>query len=182
MTPSPTCQRRPRGVLKAFGYFRVTVLALLGLLITLLITSTSRDRTVPRLSVHFTGEITSGLHRNPFGHFVLSNEWNRPLEWTREGVEAPQDRDIAFGASVDSNIPMGTLQPGTSTNLPILVPHTKGVPFRVMIGYAYPPRTLDRIRSRLPNSLPIIDRLWPRSNLRRTFTSEWFYATADYTR
>src|SRR6185436_14780923 len=109
----------------------------------------------PRLSLRFTGEISSGLHLNPFGRFVLSNEWNRPLVWFRDGVDAPQDPDIAFSASVDSQVLYGTLQPGTSTNFPALVPHTKGVPFRVIIGYSSPPRTLDRLRARLPNPLPV---------------------------
>ena len=167
-------------MVKIFGYCAVSVLALVGLLITSLVRS--RERTLPRLSLHFTGDTSSGLHLNPFGRFILSNEWNRPLEWSRDGVDAPQDPDIGWSASVDSQILFGTLLPGTSTNFPTLVPHTKGVPFRVMIGYACPPRIIDRIRSRLPDPLPVIDRLWPKSNLRRTFTSEWFYATADYTR
>src|SRR4051794_25080934 len=71
--------------------------------------------TLPLLSIHFTGEIWGGLHRNPFGQFLISSLVKRPLRWSRADVEAPLDADLAFSASVDSNIPVGTLQPGAIT-------------------------------------------------------------------
>jgi hypothetical protein len=175
-----TLPTRLRKAVLTFGCYAVPALALTALLITSLVSS--RDRPAPRFSVHFTGEISPGLHLNPFGHFILSNEWNRTLEWSRDAVEAPQDPDIVWSASADSQFLFGRLRPGASTDFRALVPHTKGVPFRVIIGYNSPPRPLDRIRVRLPDSLTIVDRLWPRPNLRRTFTSEWFNATADYSR
>ena len=137
------------------------------------------ERRLPLISVEFTGEISLGSHFNPFGRFIVRNEGSRPVRWGRAGVDIPQDPD-AEGRAADSNLPWGTLEPGGYTNFPALVAHTKGFPFRVMVEYASELSVLDRIRTKLPSPLPVIDRVWPRDYVWRTYTSQWFYATADY--
>jgi hypothetical protein len=80
---------------------------------------------------------------------------------------------------VDSNIPNGKLEPGASTNFPAIVPDTKGTPFRVSVAYSFQPRALDRLRAKLPNSIPGLDLIWPIEGP-YIFTSQWFRAPADY--
>jgi hypothetical protein len=156
--------------------YALALLALAGLLLYLALRRS--QNVVPPVSVHFTGEISDGLHVNQFGRFTISNQWNCPLRWGRDGVDAPGDPDLRASAGVDSNLPHGVLGIGGHTNFPALVPHTKGVPFRIMVGYARVPGPLDRIRARLP---PVLDRVWPKRDVWGTLTSQWFYATADYT-
>jgi hypothetical protein len=114
---------------------------------------------------------------NPFGRFIITNRSSRAVRWARTGVDAPSD---PFGVSVDSNIPRGLLQPGAHTNFRALVPSTKGFAFRIMVDCAPEPHALDRIRAKLPSPLPVLDLVWPRTDLSRTVTSRWFHATADY--
>lgn len=141
-----------------------------------------REPARPPISLEFTGETSTGLHLNPFGRFIVRNLRGHPVRWSRAGVEAPQDLDLPFSAGLDSFIPFGTLGPGAQTNFLAMVPHTKGVAFRVLVGYAAEPGLLDRVRAKLPSPLPVIDAVWPRSDVWRTYTSQWFYATQDYTR
>jgi hypothetical protein len=169
-------QMRAYRVSVEYMRYALPLLALGGLFLSFALRHS--QNVLPPVSVHFTGEISGGLHVNQFGRFIISNQWNRPVQWARNGVDAPGDPDLGWSASVDSNIPHGILGTGAHTNFPALIPHTKGVPFRILVGYALGPGPLDRIRARMP---PLMDRVWPKRDVRRTFTSQWFHATADYT-
>jgi hypothetical protein len=134
----------------------------------------------PPLSIHFTGRITRGLHVHPFGELIVTNISGQTLHWSRGEVEAPSDRTLSFSAGFDSNAEYGRLEPYSSTNFEAIVPHTKGIPFRIVIAYNYEPQPLDRLRTNLVKWCPILDRAWPGASRYHTFTSQWFYATADY--
>jgi hypothetical protein len=99
------------------------------------------NRPNPPLSITFTAKTSEGLlHLISFGEFVLTNKEKVPLEWRRGPVEAPSDPDVLLNVVFDSyQNDGGTLQAGTSTNFRALVPHTKDVPFRILINYAPPP-------------------------------------------
>ena len=135
----------------------------------------------PALSLRFTEQVSDGIHVNPFGQFSLTNLSGQALQWSRVAVEAPRDPDLFFSASLDSNIPRGELNKSASTNFRALVPHSKGVPFRVLVSYAPEPRAIDKLRARLPRIFPSVNLIWSGNPpISRVFTSQWFYATTDY--
>jgi hypothetical protein len=172
-----SCAERSRSD-QGRGYLWCIVPVVVGLLLVLATRSPKNQGTPSPISVRFTGEISPGMHLNPFGHFVLSNQWSRRLRWSQYAVDAPSERDVGLSASLDSIIRFGTLPSGATTNFTAVIPHTKGVPFRILISYAPEEHALDRLRARFPDPLPVIDRVWPLNRF-CTFTSQWFYATAD---
>jgi hypothetical protein len=156
------------------GGFVILVLGLVGIL-----GQCRSSQLQPVISLHFTGKVLPGLNISPFTEMVLTNESKRAIQWSRGGVEAPEDPDSMFGAGFDSNIPMGTLGEGASTNFPALIPHRKGVRFRVLVNYVYEPNALDRLGAKLARVVPGIDLVWPPLQW-QTYTSEWYRATVDY--
>ena len=135
-------------------------------------------RRTQRFSIHFTGKISPSYHKNPFGDFIITNQGTGPLTWGRGGVEAPGDPDLWLSRAADLTITHPrTLQPGEATNFPAMVPHTKGVPFRIHVFYFEEPDALDRLRAKIPWRLRII---WRRPLGGSEYTSQWFKATIDY--
>lgn len=161
-------------------YYGLAVFVLAGSMVCLVVTRSRRPPVSP-ISIKFTGEIGSGIHLNPFGQFVLSNQSKHPLRWSRASVDAPQDADLGWSASVDSKMWFGEIPAGASTNFPALVPRTKGQRFRLLVRYAAMPSTIEMLRTKLP-AQPWLDRIWPRDYRWRTLTSQWFYAPEDYKR
>lgn len=153
-------------------------LSILGLLSLLLIFWMFRTRQQgPLVAVHFAGETLGGLRWNPFGYFIITNQSSRVVHWFRAGVESPSN---AISVLMDPNLPMGVLQPGAHTNFRALVPHTKGFAFRITVSCDPEPKTFDRMRAKLPSPFPLLDKVWPRTDLSCTVTSRWFHTTADY--
>ena len=153
------------------------ILVAAGLLCVILSWTFYLARRTPRVSIHFTGRISPGYHKNPFGDFILTNHGPGRLNWALDGVEAPDDPDLLASQRLDSNIPQGTLKPGEATNFPAMVPHTKDVPFRIHVFSTEEPDALDRLRAKLPWRWRIIGR---RTLGGFEYTSQWFKATIDY--
>ena len=161
---------------------RFTLLAVAALALAALLWLSVRrpERPVAKVAIQFAGYLDGGIHRNPFGQFILTNQSDQTIEWSRSHVEAPGDSDIGFAESLDSNFEMGALSAGAVVKFRALVPHAKGGPFRVVLNLHTQPTSLDRLRSKFPSPLPVIDSVWPRFTNSITFTSQWFTATTDY--
>ncbi len=134
----------------------------------------------PPLAIHFTGEVSGSLHSHQFGHFTLTNLSGRPLHWSRSHVEAPTDPALHISEMFDSNVEHGKLAPQTSATFRALVPNTNGAPFRLLISCTYAPDRLDPLKDQLARDLPWAYRFFAVTNRSEVFTSQWFYASADY--
>ena len=133
----------------------------------------------PPISVDPAGIITGGsVAGYPYGRFTLTNRTTRRLHWVRQRVEVPADPDFRMWSSADSTFPLGVLNVAEQTHFLALIPHRAGVPFRVWVGYRTEPNWIDDVRAKLP---AFLDTWWPRRDVFRTFTSDWYRITLDPT-
>ena len=141
-----------------------------------------QERSLPMISVEFTGKTTRGSGGNPSGRFILRNHRNQRIPWQMVYVDAPQVPDMRLIQLLSSNHELGILKPLGRTRFTALIPKTKGIPFRVEITYATLPTSWDIAKFKASHLFPLIERTWPSTNGWMTYTSQWFYAPIDYIR
>lgn len=136
----------------------------------------------PPVSVTYLGLSGGGIHRNPYGTFLITNHTGRTVHFSAL-VEAPLDPGLPVSQNLSSMLDMGEIPPHRTARTEPLVAGKRGVPFRISIDCQYAAGFPVTTWLWLCARVPALWRLWGPSRVLpkvHTVQGDWCVAQEDF--